>query len=77
MEFTKENIIKLLKDQQDFLKGRSDFYKLEKEKGGVMEDYYDGKQAAFESSANVMSDTIDLIERFFCTTEDLIDKENR
>lgn len=77
MEFTKENVIKLLKDQQDFLQRRSDYYKLEKEKCGIMEDYYEGKQSALQMSANVMSDTIDLIDKYFNTTEDHIDKENK
>ena len=78
MEFTRENIIKLLNEQIEFLSSLARQYQLESEdeKVACMSDYYQGKSQGFEASGRVMKDTIDLIEKYYDTTEEQIDREH-
>ena len=80
MEFTKENIIKLLTEVKDTMKKCSEEHLLKSEefsKHKGLYDWFEGKAQAFDSCSNYLADTIDLIQKYYKTTEDIIDKENR
>ena len=80
MEFTKENVIKLLTDAQDLMSKTSKEHATKSEEfakhKGIC-DWYEGKAQAYSSCSAYLGDIINWIKDYMTTTEDLIDKENR
>lgn len=79
MEFTKENVIKLLTDVKDTMEKFSNDHLLKSEEFSKQKglcDWFEGKAQAFNSCSKYLADTIDLIEKYYETTADCIDREH-
>ena len=74
MDFTKENVIKTLKDCVEFLNQQAD-NALKRSENSVIEDYLVGKHDSLKSVCVFFNDIISIINDM-TTTEDLIDKEH-
>ena len=80
MEFTKENVIKLLTDAQDLLvklskNNKEQFEEFKEIKG--LKEYHEGKMQAFDLVSEYLGDIINWINAFMLETNDYIDKENK
>ena len=78
MEFTKENVIRLLNDVSSTIRklATDNELKMEEFEGERgLYDYFQGKTQALNSTADYIDDTINFVDKFLLTTEDLIDKE--
>ena len=81
MEFTKENVIKLLTDAKDLM---NKFYdeddtsakKFAKRGRDRLANWYEGKSVAFNFCKSFLDDIIILINDYMEETHDYIDKEN-
>lgn len=76
MEFTKENVIKLLNDCVEFLGNEADKALTRIEDNKIIEDYLKGKHDSLKNVCMFFYDIISMINDMN-TTEDLIDKENK
>lgn len=78
MEFTKENVLKILNDLETTVRQVGEKRQQEsKEDPRPVRDWKEGVALGCISSADYIKDTIHLIKEYMTTTEDLIDKENR
>lgn len=80
MEFTKENVIGLLKDARNtiFMLSKENKKKyLENKDIRGLSDFYEGRASALESTSFYLDDIIDMINNYLTTTEDCIDKEHK
>ena len=77
MEFTKENVLKILNYLETTVRQVGEKKEQEsKEDPRPIRDWKEGIALGYISSADYIKDTIDLIKEYMTTTEDLIDKEN-
>ena len=78
MEFTKENVLKILNDLETTIRQVGERREKEsKEDPRPVRDWKEGVALGFTESANYIKDTIHLIKEYLTTTEDLIDKEHK
>lgn len=76
MEFTKENVIKLLNECIDFLNKEADKALARIEDNKIIEDYLKGKHDIMKIICSFFYDIISMVNDM-TTTEDLIDKEHK
>lgn len=78
MEFTKENVLKILNDLETTIRQVGEKREQEsKEDPRPIRDWKEGLALGFTESANFIKDTIHLIKEYLITTEDHIDKETK
>lgn len=80
MEFTKENVISVLKDARGTIfklakENREKYEEYKDERG--LSDFFEGRAEALESTSFYLDDIIEFINDYLITTEDVIDKENK
>ena len=78
MEFTKENVIKLLNDVETTIRQQGEKKKQESKVDiRPLKDWKEGLAIGLIETANYIKDSIHIIKEYMITTEDLIDKERK
>lgn len=76
MEFTKENVIKVLNDCAEYLSKQSEKTLAKIKENSTIKDYLKGKHDTLENLCMFLYDIVSMIYNM-TTTEDLIDKEHK
>ena len=78
MEFTKENVLKILNDLETTVREVGERKEQEsKEDPRPLRDWKEGLALGFIETSIYIKDTIHLIKEYLTTTEDLIDREHK